>query len=259
MITALQRSGSRRLVPALVAGALNSPRLRRTAHRLLSTPARCALRHTALDFDRRHGVDTDGRVGSPAEPVWYEPTSPRHFAFAMRFVPPPLARWSLLDVGSGKGRVVLLAMRHPFRRVVGVEFDPDLHAVAEANVRRFPGPRRCGAVELVCADATTLPLPPGDVVVFFYNSFRGALLARYLDHLEASLRETPRRLVLVYSNPTERAAVDARPAFSPVFAGVSPRDWVEWGNRKLVVYRTDPDQVAWPRPGRASGPAGGGQ
>ena len=91
-------------------------------------------------------------------------------------------------------------------------------------------------VDLLCGDATTVPIPPGDIVVYLYNSFGGALLRRLLDHLEGILATIPQRLILIYSNPVERDAVECRAAFTVLFEGASPYDYIWWGNRRLVVY-----------------------
>jgi methylase of polypeptide subunit release factors len=42
--------------------------------------------------------------------------------------------FTFIDLGSGKGRALVLALSYPFRRVVGVEFALELHRVAEANL-----------------------------------------------------------------------------------------------------------------------------
>ena len=39
-----------------------------------------------------------------------------------------------VDYGSGKGRVVIMAAESPFRKVIGVEFSAQLHAIAKENV-----------------------------------------------------------------------------------------------------------------------------
>jgi cyclopropane fatty-acyl-phospholipid synthase-like methyltransferase len=47
-----------------------------------------------------------------------------------------------VDLGSGKGRVILRAATRPFRRVEGVEFSEPLHRVALRNIdnaRAAPG------------------------------------------------------------------------------------------------------------------------
>ena len=106
------------------------------------------------DFDYVNNVDTAGGLEveamsvkghSPEERCGYVPTSAKHFAFAMSFVPEPLDAWSFVDIGSGKGRVVMLAIGYPFRRVIGVELAPELHAIAQENLSRFRGPRRLRA------------------------------------------------------------------------------------------------------------------
>lgn len=218
---------------------------------LVHPTTRFLFRHTPLSFDHAHGVDTGGIIPTAklyrgaegwCEPVHrthfagYEPTQQKHFRFAVSRIPGPPEAWSFVDVGAGKGRAVLLALAYPFRRVIGVELDPGLHAVALQNLRRYRGPCRCADVELILGDATRMLLPPGDIAIFFYNSFTGEPLRAFLDHLEAWLRASSRRLLLLYSNPVERGAVDGRPAFTLLFDGVSPRDFVWWGNRRLVVY-----------------------
>jgi SAM-dependent methyltransferase len=220
-------------------------KLRRAAAIGLRVTERAVLHGAHLDFDGRHGVDTlDAHsLHSFTVPVHdarglgrYEPTQPVHFRYAMGFVPPPLERWSFIDIGSGKGRAVLLAMGYPFRRVEGVEMDPALHATAQENVLRYRGARRSGEVALHCGDATTRALPPGDVVVFFYNSFQGPLLEHFLDHLEASLRESPRRLLFLYSNPLRREALERRPAFKLLAEGRSRTGLIWRRPQRLAVF-----------------------
>jgi SAM-dependent methyltransferase len=247
-------------------GVTRDASLRRLPFLLAVAIFRFVRQRTPLNFDVRYGVDTQGRIEvedlhvtghAPTDRCWYEPSSPKHVAFATGLVPGPLAAWSFVDVGSGKGRVVLAAMAHPFHSVVGVELVPELHAIAEANVSRYRGPRRCRSVELICGDATSFALPKGDVVVFFYNSFRGDLLRRLLDHLEDSCRHSSRRLVFVYSNPTEPEAFTQHPAFERIFDGESPVDRVWRTNRRLIVYALDPglavDAGGHPRPSSTPG------
>ena len=58
-----------------------------------------------------------------------------------------LGRFDFIDFGSGKGRVLLVASHYPFRQVIGVEFSPELHEIAQENIRRYQSPaRRCQAV-----------------------------------------------------------------------------------------------------------------
>lgn len=39
-----------------------------------------------------------------------------------------------LDYGSGKGRALIMAAQYPFRRILGVEFSPQLSLIASQNI-----------------------------------------------------------------------------------------------------------------------------
>lgn len=204
---------------------------------------RMLARRTFLDFDHVYGVETQRaaaavgtRHADPNGPAIYEATTLSHFRYVVAQLPRPLEQWSFVDVGSGKGRVVLLAMGCPFRRVVGVEYLSELHATAEANLCRYMGPRVAGEVVLFRGDVLDVTLPEGDLVVFFYNAVQGEMLEALLDRLERVVEVGGRRLVFIYSNPSERHRVDRRPAFRVLHDGASRLDPVWWGNRRTVSY-----------------------
>ncbi len=44
---------------------------------------------------------------------------------------------TFVDIGSGMGRVVLIASRLPFKQVVGVEISPALHEIARENLATY--------------------------------------------------------------------------------------------------------------------------
>lgn len=145
----------------------------------------------------------------------YEPTPVGDLDALLALV--PLARESatFVDLGSGMGRAVLLAARHPFRQVVGVEISPALHAIARDNLKAFDRSRlRCRDVRLVRGDAATFAFPSGDLVVYLFNPFDETILARVLERLTAS--EVRREIALVYHTPVARAAIDAHRDFELV-------------------------------------------
>ena len=96
-------------------------------------------------FDWRFGTETSRVVyGNELEAslvnrrhaVSYQPTKARPFQDLLRRLDLP-AGGTFVDVGSGKGRVLLLAARHPFKRVVGIEFSPSLCEQARRNIEIF--------------------------------------------------------------------------------------------------------------------------
>lgn len=116
-------------------------------------------------FDAAHGTETRWfDFGN------YEPSPPSVVAEALSAV--PVDGRTFVDLGSGKGRVVLLASRLPFARVVGVEHRRRLHAIAERNRIAYEGSAGPGApIHFLCGDVAEHPLPGGPLVVWMFNPF----------------------------------------------------------------------------------------
>jgi SAM-dependent methyltransferase len=117
----------------------------------------------AHPFDREHGVDTSGLYYADRLPSGhahdrysegYYATAPSLFHGAMSLWMNSLGAgmrvedYCFVDLGCGKGRVVLMASGYRFRAVRGIELNADLVRVARRNLRRW---RRAG--KAVCRDA----------------------------------------------------------------------------------------------------------
>lgn len=172
----------------------------------------------------RGGIETGGDVSAAAlgleDPrVGYAPSPWRGLRRSFRRV--GVTRDDVfVDFGSGKGRVVLEAARHPFARVVGIEVSPRLHTIAVENLVRARHRLRCADVRLLCADAAEAPVPEDVTVAFFFNPFRRELFRTVAGRLAESVRRNPRTLRLVYVNPQEHDAL--------LEAGAFHVEWI-WG------------------------------
>jgi predicted RNA methylase len=143
-----------------------------------------------------------------------------------------------LDLGCGKGRVVLQAARYPFRRVMGVELSPVLRDVAAANVEARRAHLRCRDVELVVADAASFVIPDDVTVIYLYNPFRGAVFEAAVAQMVASLDRAPRRLRVIYRTPLEEPALLATGRFrlERSVAGMRPtRGWAQKMSIRVYV------------------------
>ena len=149
-----------------------------------------------LAFDARHGVSTAAEVplieaGVPADRAAqgngvYRPLWEREFHAVLRRFKLPLEDFTFIDLGSGKGKLLLLAADYPFARIVGVEYSPELHTIAQQNLRRYRSERqRCHTIETVLSDAATWPLPAGPVLCFIFNSFDAPTMRRVMRKLDA--------------------------------------------------------------------------
>lgn len=175
-------------------------------------------------FDVTFGVDTSGLLqpeqllSGHRNDAWstaYYAIAPSIFEAALSRVGDAIARewerFSFVDLGSGKGRAVLLAARFPFHGVLGVELHPELHRIAEQNLRRFRAPKplapqvRAASVAVRQADAAAIEYPPTPLVVYLYHPFFAPVLRRCLFQLRRSLRASPREVWVLYINAEEES------------------------------------------------------
>lgn len=162
-------------------------------------------------FDQRFGVDTEGNVQLGALRIgstnWiygqqYEPIAPPDFQYLLAPTGVDIPSATFVDLGSGKGRAVLLAARLPFKRVVGVEFSEELNLIAEENLRRFPqAEKRCADVVLMPGDAANFMFPAGPLVIYLYNPFEIPVMQHVVANLRAAYQVDPRPVVVLYFTP----------------------------------------------------------
>jgi SAM-dependent methyltransferase len=233
----MPRTTTQRIVGAfgrlpLMSAVVHVPLVR---HLLERVPALQDLYGTGWErvhpFDRAHGTDTSGVVSAETLPldqaarvhaVCYAGSQPGVLRAALAMLP-AVSNCTFVDLGCGKGRALLVASEWSFRDIVGVELSPDLAAVARRNAARLAEmhPRRT-PIRVVVGDASTFPLPDGDLVVFLYHPFGAALVAEVVRRIESALAAQPRQLYVIYYNPVAGDCFDASPQLRRRFAGMLP-------------------------------------
>jgi SAM-dependent methyltransferase len=178
-----------------------------------SLPERRRQRYGDIDYDWEHRVDTTGAtvswrtrlLGLLTSP--YQPIPPEQFREMMAALAVYLdqvstfSQFTFIDIGSGKGRALLLATEYGFRRIIGIELLPELDRIARENVRAFKQRGGNAEIELLCVDATTFRFPVEPIVLFLFNPLPDPALRVLVRNLENSLRQNPRRLWMIYANP----------------------------------------------------------
>ena len=173
-----------------------------------SMPDRKQQRYGDVDYDWDHRVDTtsatvgwsDRLLGMFHSP--YQPTEPSLFHEMLQSLAIDFPAFTFIDLGSGKGRTLLMAADYPFRRVIGVELLPALHAIAAKNIAKYKSEtQKCFAVEPICQDACEFVFPTGPILLYLFNPLPESGLALVMLNLENSLREKPRPFYVLYHNP----------------------------------------------------------
>jgi SAM-dependent methyltransferase len=179
-----------------------------------STPERRRQRYGDMEYDWENRVNTtSGTVGwwtrllglfhSP-----YQPTDPALFREMMASLPIEFDQFTFVDLGSGKGRTLLMASDYPFKRIVGVELIAELHRVAVENIRAYQSTtQQCTQIEAVCTDACGFEFPTESLALYLFNPLPESALSAVLERLEKSLAQAPRPVWIVYHNPLLESAL----------------------------------------------------
>lgn len=170
-------------------------------------------------FDLKYGTDTAGVLGVGAldipedqmeHAVRYGAISEEEFVRLLQGLSIDYKQFTFVDLGSGKGRALLMAAQFGFKEVIGVEFSRMLHETAERNIALFRA--KCGGVSKmtsVHADAGTYEPPADPLLVFMHNPFDDAVMKRVVERLEASLQQHPRQICILYVKPVQRHLFDS--------------------------------------------------
>lgn len=176
-----------------------------------------------MEFDWEHRVNTsEGTIGWRERLLGmflsvYQPTDPSAFREMMASLPIDFREFTFVDLGSGKGRTLLMASEYPFRKIVGVEIVPELHRAAQENVSRYKSEsQKCFAMEVVCDDATEYLLPAEPLVLYLFNPLPEPGLRRVMARLDEGLRDQPRAVYLLYHNPLLERALSKSAALSKI-------------------------------------------
>jgi SAM-dependent methyltransferase len=172
-----------------------------------STPASRRQRYGDVEFDWDHRVDTTGAtVGWRDRFVGhlhsaYQPTEPAVFHEMMGALGIHFPQFTFIDIGSGKGRVLLMAAEYPFRRVAGVELLTTLHRIAEQNIEKYKSiVLPCRTVESVCMNAVDFEFPEEPIVLYLFNPLGEVNLVKVVENLNRSLQKSPRPSYVLYHN-----------------------------------------------------------
>src|SRR6202046_5073419 len=192
-----------------------------------STPERRRQRYGDAEYDWDHRVNTTSAAVSWRDRllgIFHSPYQPTESVLFHEMIAALCAQacfdfrdFAFIDLGSGKGRTLLLASDYPFRRIVGVELLPALHHIAQENLQKYHSEsEKCFALESICENATAFAFPAEPTVLYLFNPFPEAGLRRTLANLEQSLRQNPRPVYVLYHNPLLENVIGASAAFTKV-------------------------------------------
>lgn len=214
---------------------------RQTALRLVRHVYHLAIpvKYPVHPFDLRHGVDTSGVIGGrllssgrthDRHITAYLGTAPSAFleAFALwneslSDGPYSSRDYVFIDIGCGKGRVLMLASDLPFRRVVGVELHPALVSIARNNLIKWKASAHpCDHIEVLHADALEFTFPESPTLLYAFNPFDRHLTQLLLDRIQAVSLTRSAPIDVIYMNPEQADLFAAIPNLQLLSQGRAP-------------------------------------
>jgi len=172
------------------------------------TPARRQSRYGDIDYDFEHNVDSTWatvslrtRLRELLSGGQYQPSEPELFHEILNSMPIAIDGFTFVDLGSGKGRTLLMASEYPFRRIIGVELLAELNQIAQQNIARYRSEQqKCFAIESRAGDARSFEFPQEAFALYLFNPFPEYVLREVLENLHRSVVAHPREVYVIYHN-----------------------------------------------------------
>jgi len=108
---------------------------------------------------------------------------------------------SVIDLGCGKGRVLMVAPHFGFTHIPGIDFAKELCQQAIVNMeekeKEFPDINW----NVINENVENYDIGSQDTVFFMFNPFTEVVLKRFLEKLDHSCQEFPRAIYFLYASP----------------------------------------------------------
>ena len=140
---------------------------------------------------------------------------------------------TFVDLGSGKGRILILAAEYGFKTIKGIELSDSLCTIAKLNLEAYKKKKQIeSSITIYNADATTYEFQPTDTILHLYNPFNGIIFEKVIENLKTSIENYPRKMTIIYINPVERRTLESKLKFSKT------EDFI-W-NESYTIYSIEP-------------------
>lgn len=172
-------------------------------------------------FDIRYGTDTWGSR-CPEDLIQYDNIKDVGYNQSRtRYI------WKLLnnlnldsncvfvDVGSGKGKVLLIASNFKFKKIIGIESSKILCDIAMKNVSIYKTKvdGLVNKIEIINQNIVNYKITPEENVFFMFNPFNFSVMEHFLVKLKNSFFASPRLIWLIYFNPKYKNLIESQKWF----------------------------------------------
>ena len=226
------------IILRMIHDSIKQKGLRRTIYRICN-------RLIGYAFDIKYRTNTTSHVrlkdleiqsNNKERGVQYEPTNiiPLKKLFNNLKLP---VHSVFVDLGCGKGRVLLIASEFGFKEVRGIEFSYELCNIAKKNWSNYK--RKIGVettFQIIESDVVDYTIKNDENVFFMFNPFDEVVLRKILENITVSLKTRSRKIWFVYRNPKHINIIAKYGGF------VKLKELIFWGD-DFMVYSNIVDEV----------------
>jgi len=173
-------------------------------------------------FDLRHGTDTtsvvevdDLDIANADKRNVYKYQASNYYILRklLNSLKMDFSSSVLVDFGSGKGRVLLVALEYGFKRLIGVEISQVLCNIFEDNLRIYRGNKnkyKGTEVEIINMDASKYQIPYDADIFCFYNPFGRDIFEKVIENINESLKLHKRSIYILYIKPDFKDVLETK-------------------------------------------------
>lgn len=188
-------------------------------------------RNYNLKFDTRYAIDTEASVRleeldfqhvNKSKGVDYEATPTKIVQALVKSVSVPRESTTFVDLGCGKGRVLITGILLGFADVIGIEFAENIAAIADKNLRAVFADKPASTWSIENIDATAFTPPQKDLLIFLYNPFDANVLSGVTNWMKHHAAKG-HKIHIIYYNPQHADVLDAQPFLQPIKLPIAMR------------------------------------
>jgi SAM-dependent methyltransferase len=171
---------------------------------------RYAFRSKIADnnYDKRNLTDTATRIENEqlampnaeaqSHATCYRTSSERFIGYLIEQLRINYQEYDFVDIGCGKGRVLLVASNFPFRSICGIELSQLAFQIAEKNIRTYRSiDRKCFNIHIRNLDARDFEPDVANTVYYFFEPFDTDVLKAVVTKLASKLRGRGKTIYVV--------------------------------------------------------------
>ncbi len=164
------------------------------------------------NFDRQYGTNTSQILSvNELEPVSiksiinssaYVPTMQNIFIEIIDSIAISHHEYIFIDLGSGKGRPMLLASNYPFKKIIGVEICKKLNEITKKNFEIYESISNIKInYDLYMMDVIDFTFPDDNLVIYLFNPFGEEVLSNIICKIRESDMFNTKKIIIIYYHP----------------------------------------------------------